>query len=69
MGRRPMRGVWGSGSPGGRGRSGRKPPAFRGPTAAWRGARASADFGWPAAVENPVGQWTRGAAEGGSRGG
>jgi hypothetical protein len=31
-------------SPGGRGRSGRKPAAFREPTA-WQGARASADSG------------------------
>jgi hypothetical protein len=31
--------------------------------AAWRGARVSADFGRPAAEENPVGQRTEGAAE------
>jgi hypothetical protein len=65
-------------SPGGQGRSGRKPPVFRGPTATdrWcgKGARASAgrwtaDFGRPAEAENPVGQRTGGAAEGGGRGG
>jgi hypothetical protein len=39
-----------------------------GPTA-WREARASADFGRSAAAENPVGQRTGGAAEGGGRGG
>jgi hypothetical protein len=37
--------------------------------AAWQGVRASADFGRPAAVENPVGQRTGGAAEGGGWGG
>jgi hypothetical protein len=56
-------------SPGGQGRSGRKPPAFQGPTATdrWcgRGVRASAgwwtaDFGRPAEAENPVGQRTGG---------
>jgi hypothetical protein len=39
-----------------------------GPTS-WRGARASADFKRPAAAENPVGQRTGGATEGGSWGG
>jgi hypothetical protein len=64
-------------SPGGWGRSGRKSPAFRGLTAADRrrgGGGASTgrwteDFRRPAAVENPVGQRTRGATEGGGRGG
>jgi hypothetical protein len=37
--------------------------------AAWRGARASADFGRPAVAENPVGQRTGGVAESGGRGG
>jgi hypothetical protein len=60
---------WGSGSPGARGGSGRKPPAFRGPTVVWRGARALADFWRPAAAENPMGQRTGGAAEGGGQGG
>jgi hypothetical protein len=40
-----------------------------GAPAAWRGARASADFGRPAAAENLVGQRTGSAAEGGGRGG
>jgi hypothetical protein len=59
---------------GGRGRSGTKPPARvpgadGGGPAAWRGERASADFGRLAAAENPVGQRTGGAAEGSGRGG
>jgi hypothetical protein len=37
--------------------------------AAWRGARASADFGRPAVAENPVGQKMGSAAEGGGQGG
>jgi hypothetical protein len=50
------------------------PGADSGGPAAWRGARASAgrwtvDFGRPAAAENPVGQKTRGAMEGGDQGG
>jgi hypothetical protein len=47
----------------------RVPGADNGGPTAWRGARVSADFGRPAAAENPVGQRTGGAAEGGSRGG
>jgi hypothetical protein len=56
-------------SPGGWGGSGSKPPAFLGPTTVDRrrggGVRAlagrwTADFGRPAAAENPVGQRTRG---------
>jgi hypothetical protein len=45
------------------------PGADGGGPMAWRGVRASADSGRPAAVENPVGQRTGGAAEGGGRGG
>jgi hypothetical protein len=59
MGRRPTRGVWGSGSPEGRGRSGRKPPAFRESTAADRrhgeGVRGFREAG---GRENPVRQRT-----------
>jgi hypothetical protein len=62
-GKAGRRTAWRRQSPGGRGWSGRKPPAFRGPTAAWRGARVSEDFGRPVAAENPVGQRTGGAAE------
>jgi hypothetical protein len=47
----------------------RVPRADGGGPATWWGARASADFGRPAAAENPVGERTGGAAEGGSRGG
>jgi hypothetical protein len=66
----------------------RVPGADGGRPAAWRGARASGDFGRPVAdrqrgggarasadferlavVENPMGQRTGGAAEGGGRGG
>jgi hypothetical protein len=47
----------------------RVPGADSGGPAAWRGARASVDFRRPAAAENPVGQRTGGAAEGGGRGG
>jgi hypothetical protein len=54
-------------SPGGQGKSGRKPPTFRGARAL--AGRWTADFGRPPAVENPVGQRMSGAAEGGSRGG
>jgi hypothetical protein len=43
--------------------------ADNGGPAAWRGARASADFGRPASAENPVGQRTGAAAECGGRGG
>jgi hypothetical protein len=39
------------------------PGADGGRPAVWRGARVSADFGRPAAAENPVGQRTGGAAE------
>jgi hypothetical protein len=45
------------------------PGADGGRPVAWRRARASAEFGRPAAAENPVGQRTGGAAEGGGRGG
>jgi hypothetical protein len=45
------------------------PGADGGGPAAWRGARASADFRRPAAAENPVGQRTGGATEGNGRGG
>jgi hypothetical protein len=45
----------------------RVPGADSGGPAAWRGARASADFRRPTAVENPVGQRTGGATEGGGR--
>jgi hypothetical protein len=41
----------------------RVPGADGGGSAAWRGARVSADFGRPPAAENPVGQRTGGAAE------
>jgi hypothetical protein len=58
-------------SPGGWGRSGRKPPAFQGPTATdrWHGGaresagRWTADSGRPVAAENP--RW---AEDGGRRG-
>jgi hypothetical protein len=41
----------------------RVPGADGGGPAAWRGERVSADFGRPAAAENPVGQRTGAAAE------
>jgi hypothetical protein len=47
----------------------RVPGADSSGPAAWRGVRALADFGRPAAAENPVGQRTGGAAEGGGQGG
>jgi hypothetical protein len=55
----------------GAGRGGSRPRSGgrRWRTGGVAGARASADFGRLAAVENPVGQRTGGAAEGGGRGG
>jgi hypothetical protein len=47
----------------------RVPGANGGGPAAWQGARASADFGRPAAAKNPMGQRMGGTAEGGGRGG
>jgi hypothetical protein len=54
--------------------AGRVTRADDGRPSGWRGARVSAgrwtaDSGRPAAVENPGGQRTGGAAEGGGRGG
>jgi hypothetical protein len=45
------------------------PGADGGRPAAWRGTRASTDFGRLAAAVNPVGQRMRGATKGGGRGG
>jgi hypothetical protein len=53
----------------GRGGSRPRSGADSGRPTSWRGARASTDFRRPPAAENPVGQRTVGAAEGGGRGG
>jgi hypothetical protein len=55
----------GAGQGGSRPRSGGRRPW----TGGVAGVRASTDFGRPATAENPVGQRTGGAAEGGGRGG